>query len=193
MPLSFQSASHGSIAFGFFNIESDMLLLEHYFFFATDFCRHVVELSRSSGETVIRQKWPVRTIPERQQIGDLMGAIHDVRYTGFIGTVYRQFPFPQNPADFKQNPQGVDTRHEMAQLLEPFSKPVDLTVIADLETGEVIIGEYHFDITTFQQLIAYVGRGGYPRWKAENPPDYVRRMQKHVLASQSELFTGVSR
>ena len=32
MPLSFSSTTHGNIAFGFFNIESDMLLLENYFF-----------------------------------------------------------------------------------------------------------------------------------------------------------------
>jgi len=37
MPLAFESLSHGTIAFGFFNIASDMLLLEHYFLFATDF------------------------------------------------------------------------------------------------------------------------------------------------------------
>ena len=34
MPLSFESQSHGQVAFGFFNIASDMLLLERYFFFA---------------------------------------------------------------------------------------------------------------------------------------------------------------
>lgn len=33
MPLSFESRSHGPVAFGFFNIESDMLLLERTFFF----------------------------------------------------------------------------------------------------------------------------------------------------------------
>ncbi len=32
MPLSFESRSHGPVAFGFFNIESDMLLLERTFF-----------------------------------------------------------------------------------------------------------------------------------------------------------------
>ncbi len=35
MPLSFRSENHGNIAFGFFNIESDMLLLENYFFLQT--------------------------------------------------------------------------------------------------------------------------------------------------------------
>jgi hypothetical protein len=28
MPLAFESINHGTIAFGFFNIESDMLLLD---------------------------------------------------------------------------------------------------------------------------------------------------------------------
>ena len=37
MPLEFQSISHGKIAFGFFNIETDMILLGHYFLFARDF------------------------------------------------------------------------------------------------------------------------------------------------------------
>ncbi len=46
MPLSFRSESHGDIAFGFFNIESDMLLLENFFFFADVFCKKMIEISR---------------------------------------------------------------------------------------------------------------------------------------------------
>jgi len=38
MPLTFESLSHGTIAFGFFNIESDMLLCDRYFLFADDLC-----------------------------------------------------------------------------------------------------------------------------------------------------------
>ena len=34
MPLAFKSLSHETIAFGFFNIESDMLILDRYFLFA---------------------------------------------------------------------------------------------------------------------------------------------------------------
>ncbi len=49
MPLAFQSLSHGQIAFGFFNIETDMLLLDIHFFFADDFCRAVRELAEVSG------------------------------------------------------------------------------------------------------------------------------------------------
>jgi len=35
--LAFKSLSHGTVAFGFFNIESDLLLLDRRFFFAADF------------------------------------------------------------------------------------------------------------------------------------------------------------
>jgi hypothetical protein len=42
MPLAFESESHGTIAFGFFNIESDVLLLDRYFFFTTDSLTDVV-------------------------------------------------------------------------------------------------------------------------------------------------------
>ncbi len=47
MPLAFKSESHGTIAFGFFNIHSDLLLLDHYFMFATDFCETIYELISS--------------------------------------------------------------------------------------------------------------------------------------------------
>ena len=50
MPLAFDSISHGTIAFGFFNIDSDMLLLDHYFFFATEFCDNISRISRVAGK-----------------------------------------------------------------------------------------------------------------------------------------------
>jgi len=43
MPISFSSKSHGRIPIGFFNIETDMLLMDHYFFFSTDFCEWIIE------------------------------------------------------------------------------------------------------------------------------------------------------
>ena len=38
MPLAFESLNRGTIAFGFFNIDTDLLLLQQYFLFADDFC-----------------------------------------------------------------------------------------------------------------------------------------------------------
>ena len=37
MPLEFDSLSHGKISLWFFNIEADMILLEHYFLIARIF------------------------------------------------------------------------------------------------------------------------------------------------------------
>jgi hypothetical protein len=73
MPLAFESLSHGAIAFGFFNIESDMLLLEHYFFFATDFCEHIRAMAAMEGGAILERTIPVIHIPSREDIGDLMG------------------------------------------------------------------------------------------------------------------------
>ncbi|MEJ2023744.1 MAG: hypothetical protein P8Y00_01760, partial [Deltaproteobacteria bacterium] len=64
MPLAFESLSHGTGAFGFFNIASDMLLLEHYFFFAEDFCAWIVDMAEKE-EIRLETRWPVFDIPDR--------------------------------------------------------------------------------------------------------------------------------
>ncbi len=111
MPLSFKSENHGNIAFGFFNIESDMLLLENYFFFADEFCRLISDAAVSlpdetenlqgSGQKESEFGLKVYHIADPSDIGDLMGAIHGMHFTGFIGETYKVFPFPENPWDFK--------------------------------------------------------------------------------------------
>ena len=110
MPLAFDSLSHGTIAFGFFNIESDMLLCDRYFFFAEDFCRNIADMADRGGDQDYQATWPVWLIETADDIGDLMGAIHGVRYTGFIGELYRRYPFPPQTEKFKQNPEGSRTR-----------------------------------------------------------------------------------
>ncbi len=111
MPLAFESSSHGTVAFGFFNIESDMLLLERYFFFASDFCEQVNELVGSRDDATVSVSLKVFDIADVRERGDLMGAIHKVRFQGFIGDTYRKFPFPNRPVDFKQNPEGDKTTY----------------------------------------------------------------------------------
>ena len=69
MPLAFESKSHGRIAFGFFNIESDMLLLEHYFFFADDFCRNISALA-AVGDGNYESEWDIYDIETAADIGD---------------------------------------------------------------------------------------------------------------------------
>jgi hypothetical protein len=52
MPFEFQSLSHGPIAFDFIKIESDTLLLDHYFFLRVN--------SPSTFRTYLRER---KTIP----------------------------------------------------------------------------------------------------------------------------------
>ena len=54
MPLAFESTTHGTVAFGFFNIDSDMLLLENRFFFATDLCELLLGISRRGEDREVR-------------------------------------------------------------------------------------------------------------------------------------------
>ena len=192
MPLAFDSISHGPIAFGFFNIDSDMLLLDRYFFFVTEFCSHIKKIAEYAGPDPYETTWDVYSIPDPADIGDLMGAIHGVRYTGFIGEVYRRFPFPKRPEDFKQKPQGHNTRADMVAMIEEFGRPVEIPFFIRTDAGEVAIGPYRFTRAAFQELIRYVWQGGYPRWKDEIRPDYVLAMKEAILLSSSRILDGVT-
>ncbi len=180
MPLAFDSLSHGSIAFGFFNIDSDMLLLDRYFFFSTDFCAHISSIVESDEEGSFKTSWQVYYIEEPEDIGDLMGAIHGIHYQGFIGELYRRFPFPERPEDFKQKPEGVKTRAIVEDMIAKYAEYIEIPFIADKEAQVVEIGAYRFSRPSFHELIKYVWRGGYPRWKDEVKPDYVLAMKREI-------------
>lgn len=191
MPLSFPSLSHGSIAFGFFNIDTDLLLLEHYFFFADLFCGHISRLSGYSGEKPVEETWDVHSIPDRAQIGDLMGAIHGIRYSGFIGDVYRRFPFPKTQAEFKQRPEGYRTRSVVEEIMGKYAERARMPFNAEPGPGTVKIGQYLFSAGAFQDLIQYVWLGGYPRWRDGVRPGYVLDMKNAVEESDFWLFAGL--
>lgn len=191
MPLAFQSISHGPVAFGFFNIESDMLLLDRYFFFASDFCNQVSALARMTDEPVLHTNWRVFHIPAPTDIGDLMGAIHGVHFSGFIGALYRKFPFPEREENFKQNPEGHRTRVETEHLICHYAVPMDIPVALDAPRDEAAIGEYRFEGQSFQGLIRYVWQGGYPRWRDGIRPGYVVEMKKTLEAHSYGLFQGI--
>jgi hypothetical protein len=185
MPLAFDTISHGRVAFGFFNIESDMLLLENYFFFADRFCERVIHLAENHGEQQFQQPWVVDEISKPTDIGDLMGAIRGTSHDGFIGSLYDHFPFPVNPDDFKQNPLGFMTRLLVKKLISPYAGKTEILFSAEEDPGGVRIGPYVFSQHSFQELIRYVWLGGYPRWKEGVAPPYVIRMKKIVMESPS--------
>lgn len=188
MPLSFPSVNHGNIAFGFFNIESDMLLLEHHFFFADQFCSWMGELAAREKGSGLNAS--VFHIPDARDIGDLMGAIHGMHFTGFLGQIYRLFPFPGDPLLFKQNPQGNQTQNIVTAQIEKFAEKEQM-FIELCQEGRVKMGAYDFDVSVFHDLIRYVWQGGYPRWKDEVRPSYVREMKTCIQNSRRPLFKGI--
>ncbi len=191
MPLAFDSLSHGSIAFGFFNIDSDMLLLDRYFFFSTDFCEHISSIAESDEEGSIKTSWQIYHIDNPEDIGDLMGAIHGIHYQGFIGEIYHRFPFPERPEDFKQKPEGVKTRALVEDMIAKYAEYIEIHFITDKEAQSVEIGAYRFSRPSFHELIKYVWRGGYPRWKDEVKPDYVLAMKREIEHKKIGLFEGI--
>lgn len=187
MPLAFRSVSHGTVAFGFFNIDSDMLLLERLFFFADRFCAAVVELARagvagpSDPAQVSLEGWRIDR-PER--IGNLHGAIAGVDHSGFIGATYRRYPFPARQEDFKQSPLGARTQGEFAELIGPFADPATVELRREPEPAALVhVGSYSFAERDFARLCGYVAEGGYPRYRDEEQPGYVREM----MAALAEL------
>lgn len=191
MPLAFESLSHGKIAFGFFNIESDMLLLEQYFLFGSEWCEHVAALSENAAENEIKSNWPVYAIEDRDKIGDLMGAIHGIRHTGFIGELYRRYPFPEKPEAFKQKTKGYLNQTIVRDMISGYARQISLPFVALVKAGEIDIGEYKFSHDTFHELIKYVWRGGYPGWQNDSRPDYVEAMKVKIENQPEGVFAGI--
>lgn len=190
MPLDFESLSHGRIAFGFFNIETDMILLEHYFLSAQDFCSYMTQAAKEN-HPADQTVWEVYLIQHGSDIGNLMGAIYGIDFRGFIGEVYKLFPFPNRQEDFKQKPEGFKNRTLIEALIRHFAKKVNIPFVIDQEDDKIGIGEYLFDRASFQELVKYVWSGGFPRWKNEVRPDYVLKMKDAVEQSKNPLFDGL--
>lgn len=191
MPLLFPSLSHGEVVFGFFNIETDMLLLNQYFFFASDFCRHISEMSFIKRGQAYVVEWNVYIL-EEQHIGSVMGAIRRMDLHGFIGEVYVCYPFPEDPASFKQNPDGSRTREEMKDIIAKYGAAEAVKCSVDERGNAVNIGDFRFSRSQSHKLIHYVWKGGYPGWKDDRRPIYVDMMAKNVARSSCPLLSGIT-
>jgi hypothetical protein len=187
LPLSFLSLSHGEIPFGFFNIETDLLLLSRFFFFAADFCRAVTGLSnrapQADGAAALTG---YHLHPEA--IGDLHGAIQGIRLTGFIGEIYRLFPFPEDLKRFKQNPEGYRTREKVERIIQGYSPEGAIHFCPEQDGQTIRIGDVLFDREGFRRLLEYVWLGGYPRWRNGTRPAYVQAMKEAVELSDHPLL-----
>jgi len=120
-----------------------------------------------------------------------MAAIHGIRYTGFIGEVYKRFPFPKREAEFKQKPEGFQNRAWMITLLQRWAVSKTVPVRVDKENETLSIGEYLFTKEVSHQLIQYVWVGGYPRWKDDVRPDYVMEMKTSLEKASNSLTRGL--
>lgn len=185
MPLAFDTLNRGTVAFGFFNIDVDMVLLDHYFFFADTFCALVSGLAKAQIVDGYQDQFDAYVIEEDEAIGDLMGAIHGTHYQGLIGDVYRLFPFPVLPEEFKQKPDGYINRPVVEAIVRGYATVQGLPFLYEPQASRITIGDYQFSEDGFAQLIRYVWYGGAPRWRASERPSYVTDMIKEI--SQSRL------
>jgi len=184
MPLAFESESHGTIAFGFFNIESDMLLLDRYFFFATDFCEAICKMAEEQGGAVIKFPFPAYVIKNPADIGDLHGGIAGTHYSGFIGETYNNYPFPKEQIKFKQQTEGYKKRDEFARMIQNFGRPINMVLRKSSRKEQALIGPYVFSLPGFSELIEYVIQGGYPGWLDHTAPAYVVKMKEVVALNK---------
>ena len=190
MPIAFNSKSHGRIPFGFFNIETDMLLMDRYFFFATDFCDWLMAWADNADP--MQDVKRVYVIQDTELIGDLAGAIYEIEFTGFIGTVYRLFPFPKSQSGFKQKPYGPENRSKIESAIQPFAAEEEISIRFCLSTQTISFGDYVFSAKVFGELIRYVEAGGMPGWLNGQAPDYVRRMAKHLVTAANPLLSNLT-
>lgn len=186
MPISFKTESHGDIPIGFFNIDTDMILIKNYFVFASDLCDWISEWT--SGEEEIITSVKMYVIKNLDDIGHLMGAISGIIFTGFIGEVYKIFPFPEKQEDFKQKPDGDKNRKNIEEIMNKFGELEQIPVKISKESNTISIGEFVFTIEQFHDVLGYIWRGGMPKWKDGIRPEYVNKMMKAIITSEHWLF-----
>ena len=89
MPVGFHSLSHGVLPFGFFNIASDLLILNDHFAFASEVCGWFSSWATQVGtEAEFSEEVPMWVIDDPDAIGDLGGAIRGSDHRGLIGRSY---------------------------------------------------------------------------------------------------------
>lgn len=191
MPLAHQSLSHGVVAFGFFHIETDLLVLERLFFFAGDFCAWLRDLAQAAGDRDFTGELPGWVIEDPAAMGDLHGAIGGVRLHGFLGALYQRQPFPQQDREFRQKPAGAFSREQVAELIAPFGRSQAVPLMARAEQRVVEIGTYAFDRHQFLALVDYVWRGGMPGWQDGRRPAYLDQTAGVLTSSGSDWFRGL--
>lgn len=189
MPLAFDTLSHGSVAVGFCNVETDLLVLHHYVVFASDFCRWLV--AWGTGPDSFTEKRPLWVVDNATAWGDLHAAIAGVESGGLMGALYGRWPFPSDPRDFRQKRNGYENRSQAEALLQPFARHAVVTLTVDRAGQVVAIGPCRFAAAAFRRVVSYLWRGGMPTWDSGGRPAYVEALGETVGRSGHWLFEGV--
>jgi hypothetical protein len=191
VPLAFSSPTHGTIAFGFFHIETPMLLLQNHFFWARDFMEVMRDLAATQAHKWFQAELPAFVIDRPQDLGDLHGAIAGRARHGFLGALYARWPFPARPEEFRQKPRGAAPRREVLELIRRFGRPQTLPVEARPEEGLCYLGEIAFDPPGLRALVDYVWRGGMPGWEDGQRPDWLWEAAEVIRHSDSPWLGGL--
>jgi len=191
MPLGHTSLSHGVVVFGFFNVKCDCLLLNNHFFFASDFCYWVTGWAQEGPPAEGFQD--VYVIENPVDIGNRRWGELGCRHHGFLSDVYELLPFPDDPEDFRQQPEGGRVRREVEPILQKWATATQMPVRFDREQGHISLGEFVFDRPGFRELLLYVWRGGLPTWRDSVRPQYVTDMAHALQCSTHWPFQGMCR
>jgi hypothetical protein len=188
MPLAFQSLNRGTVAFGFFHIETDLVLLERRVFWCRQLCELFSDLAATGPD---RELWARLPGWEPAKLGDLHGAIAGVSHAGLIGELYRRWPFPADPAGFRQRAAGAAPREEVEAILAAHGRPVEWEVVAPRGGEALEVDGTAFDAAGVRALAAYVWRGGMPGWQEGRRPDYLWEAAEAWRAAANPLLAGL--
>lgn len=191
MPLGFHSVSHGIIAYGFFNIETDLLLMRQHVFWCRDFCELISDLAKTEPHKLFQTRLNSWFIPNPRDLGDLHGSIAGRTHYGLIGETYRRWPFPEDMGDFNQKPAGAASKQEVRKIAERFGQAQKLEVKADPATAVLAIGTYQFTPNESRALVDYVWRGGMPGWMGGERPDYLWEAAANWREAVSPFVAGM--
>ena len=159
--------------------------------FASDFCSHVAKLAEGQAGERLQMEWEAYTL-KQEEIGNLTGAVHGMDPRGFMGDVYRRFPFPGDMKAFRQDPEGAKTQAVVRGMIERYAGAGRIAVVVDGAGSTIEIGDYLFGREGFHNLLRYLWVGGYPTWKAGERPGYVTGMKERIIASCHPLFDDSS-
>lgn len=192
MPLGFNSLNHGVIAFGFFNIETDLLLMQNRVFWCRDFCALFTDLGATEAHKIFQARLPAWIIQNQEDLGDLHGSIAGRTHYGLIGELYRRWPFPSDPAGFRQKPAGAATKAEVLEILERFGQQAELEIRAEASQDLCDLGGISFNGDGTRALANYVWRGGMPGWQDGQRPDYLWEAAADWRGAVNPLLAGMA-